>query len=208
MDASFWDSRYAEDGLAYGEGPNDFLVESCKQLKIPSNSGNRALCIAEGEGRNAIYLGQQGYDVSAVDMSTVGMQKLNARAHALGLPNIGTEVADLKDYDFSKAAPEGWDLIISIYAHTPPDLRAAIHNNVKASLKSGGYFILEGYHPNNVGRGTGGPQVPPLCYLKADLLNELSGLEIIHAEELEREVNEGKYHSGKSAVVQIIARKP
>jgi hypothetical protein len=141
-------------------------------------------------------------------MSSVGLSKLQAKASALGLTNIETEVADLGDYDFLKKADGGWDAIVSIFAHTPENIRLRIHEQVKASLSHGGYFVLEGYHPDNVGRGTGGPQSPDLCYRKATLLSELTPeLTVLHAGELERECNEGRLHSGLASVVQLIVRK-
>jgi SAM-dependent methyltransferase len=212
IDANFWNNRYSEpDGPAYGDAPNEFLVEALGSLlesfTIPA--GARVLCLAEGEGRNAIYLAKMGFNVYAVDLSSVGMRKLGEKASTLGLSDqIKIEVVDLNDFDFARCAgPGGWDLIISIFAHTSQSVRVKVHQAVKQTLKRGGYFILEAYTPRNIGRGTGGPQSAPVCVTSANLGEELFGLEVIKNTELERVVNEGKYHEGLSSVVQFIGKQ-
>lgn len=197
-----WDQRYSEDGFAYGTNPNDFLKS--EYARIPS--GGRVLCLAEGEGRNAIFLAKQGYDVTAIDQSAVGLEKAQKLAadHNVQLTTI---VADLATYDLGHHC---WDGIISISAHVPPTLRAQIHQQVVHSLKHKGVFILEAYTEQQLKTsGIGGP--PPhnkelFMSLKA-LRAELQGLEFLVAEEVIRHISEGKHHQGESAVVQVIAGK-
>ena len=197
-----WDQRYDEEGFAYGTAPNDFLKS--EYFRIPK--GGRVLCLAEGEGRNAVFLAMQGYSVTAVDQSAVGLQKAESLAIEYGV-EISTEVADLADYDLGC---EVWDGVVSIAAHVPPLLRKELHAKVVRSLKSNGIFILEAYTERHLEMdGVGGP--PPSqkeLFMSLDkLVVELEGLEFIIGTEVERNISEGKYHQGESAVVQVVACK-
>ena len=131
MDNKFWDNRYSEpDGFAYGEAANEFLVQTIQGDLVTDmiKKGGNALCIAEGEGRNAVFLAQQGFHVHAMDYSSVGMDKLRQQAIHLGLSDlITTEVADLNTFDFQKnCGAQGWDIVVSIFAHTDPALRQKV----------------------------------------------------------------------------------
>ncbi len=195
-----WDERYSEAGFAYGKAPNDFLKATVDAV----NGSGKALCLAEGEGRNGLYLARLGYQVKAVDLSKVGLEKARSLAAEEGL-TIATEVCDLANWPLGE---QQWDLIVSIWAHTPAQVRGHIHSQVYKALKPGGLFILEAYTPANLGRGTGGPPSKDMLMTLKDLKEELKDLEIIQGEEKEREIQEGKYHNGLSAVVQLVARKP
>jgi len=194
-----WDQRYGEEGFAYGTEPNDFLVEVADQ--IPPGD---VLCLAEGEGRNAVFLAARGHAVTAVDLSAVGLAKAERLAAEKGV-RIETVVASLADYQPHEGRYSG---IVSIWAHVPPDVRRTLHQHCVRGLRPGGVFVLEAYTPAQVGRGTGGPQVPELTMSEAGLRDELAGLEIVRCQELVRHVAEGKYHQGESAVVQVVARRP
>jgi cyclopropane fatty-acyl-phospholipid synthase-like methyltransferase len=198
-----WNERYSEEGFAYGTQPNDFLKSEFS--RIPQ--GGRVLCLAEGEGRNAVFLAKNGYSVTAVDQSGVGLQKAEKLAFESGV-EIETIVADLKDYEF---ANDAWDGIVSIWAHVPAPLRKYIHRQVVSALKAEGVFILESYTERHVDMaGIGGPPPTQRDFFMSlhELEGELDGLEFIHAAETDRIISEGKYHLGESAVVQIVARKP
>ena len=193
-----WNQRFGEPGFAYGLEPNTFLVSVAEQLpKGP------ILSLAEGEGRNAVYLAKLGFDVTAVDASEVGL----AKAHQLAEDNnveIKTVHADLATYEI---APDYWAAIVSIFCHIPPAIRKSIHAKVVSGLRPDGLFVLEAYTPQQCGRGTGGPPVPEMM-MSVDLLKEeLAGLQLVSALELERDVVEGAYHSGIGSVVQFIARR-
>lgn len=197
-----WDQRYQEEGFAYGTDPNDFLASEFS--RIPK--GGRVLCLAEGEGRNAVFLARQGYCVTAVDQSAVGLKKAQELATEQGV-EILTVVADLADFDLGT---EAWDGIVSISAHVPPGLRQSIHGQVSTALKKGGVFILEAYTERHLEMdGVGGP--PPsqkqLFMSLAALRLELGGLHCVVGAEVERNIAEGKYHQGASAVVQLVACK-
>ncbi|RKF19274.1 class I SAM-dependent methyltransferase [Altericroceibacterium spongiae] len=195
-----WDERYAEEGLAYGDAANDFLVQQVSALQ-PGN----CLCLAEGQGRNATWLAQQGFDVTAVDQSATGLAAARDFAAQRGV-SIRTEVADLADYDLGEAR---WDNMVSIFAHMPSVVRKALHSRVARGLKPGGVFLLEAYTPETLQTsGMGGPKEPDLLMTLESLREELQGLEFRVGREIRRDVNEGKYHRGEGAVVQVIARKP
>lgn len=197
-----WDQRYTEEGFAYGTAPNDFL--KAEYSKIPK--GGKVLCLAEGEGRNAVFLAQQGYQVTAVDQSAVGLQKAQDFAAKNGV-EIVTVVADLADYELGN---EAWDGIVSIAAHVAPQLRKDLHAQVVTALKSGGVFILEGYTEQQIeASGFGGPPAAQkqLFMALAELKTELVGLDFVVGAEVQRHMSEGKYHQGESAVVQVVACK-
>lgn len=194
-----WDERYAEAGFAYGTEANDFLVASRHLLP---NTGT-VLCLADGEGRNSVYLAELGYTVTAVDSSSVGMEKAAILARERGV-TLTTRVADLADYQLPD---DSFDAIISIFCHLPPPIRRQLHSRIPFSLKKGGVFLLEGYTPRQPEYGTGGPPVKELLMNLDDLLTELQPLRIIHGAELERDVYEGRLHTGLGSVVQLIAVK-
>lgn len=194
-----WNQRYGEDELAYGSEPNDFLREVAE--RIPEGP---VLCLAEGQGRNAVFLAERGHPVTAVDLSPVGLERAAAFARERGV-ELETVVADLGEYELE---PSRWAGVISIWAHIPPESRRALHRHVVAGLRPGGVIVLEAYTPDQVGRGTGGPPVPELTMTAAGLREELAGLEFEILRERVREVHEGRYHAGESAVVQVLARRP
>jgi SAM-dependent methyltransferase len=195
-----WDQRYAEPGFAYGTEPNDFLREQAGALA----PGSAVLCLAEGEGRNGVYLASLGHRVHAVDLSSVGLEKAR-RLAAERSTSITTEVADLASYD---PGTERWDAVVSIWAHLPPTIRAPLYERVARALKPGGLFLLEAYTPDQLRHGTGGPRDAALLVTLATLRAELPGFEELVARELERDVQEGAYHRGTSSTVQWLARKP
>jgi SAM-dependent methyltransferase len=196
-----WDKRYAELGFAYGVSPNDFLAEHAERYLPP---GGEVLSLGEGEGRNAVFLARLGFRVTGVDASAVGLEKARslAREHGVG---IQTQVTDLADFELGEAR---WHGIASIWCHTPPALRAKLHRSVVTALKPGGVFLLEAYTPAQLEYDTGGPRDQALLVTLAEAREELAGLELLLASEKRREVHEGKYHHGTSAVLQVIARKP
>jgi SAM-dependent methyltransferase len=195
-----WDQRYSTGEYVYGTHPNEFLADAVGALEPPG----RVLCLAEGEGRNAVFLAELGFEVHAVDASRVGLAKAEALAQKRGVA-IQTEVADLHGYAI---APASWDLIVSIFCHLPAPARQALHRQVAQGLRPGGRFILEAYTPAQVALGTGGPPTVALMMTLEALQAELKGLHFELGRECEREVHEGRLHSGLGAVVQVIAVKP
>ncbi|MDP1827225.1 MAG: class I SAM-dependent methyltransferase [Archangium sp.] len=193
----FWNHRYGLPGWAYGTEPNDFLKGIAPLLEGP------VLCLGEGEGRNAVFLAQRGLDVTAIDLSPKALEKAQRLAAERGV-RITTKEADLADFDLGN---QKWGAIISIWCHLPPWLRERVHHDVATALKPGGRFILEAYTPAQLAFDTGGPKSLELLYEPQDLRTDLAALELERLTEQEREVNEGDWHRGRSAVVQLIARR-
>lgn len=194
-----WNERYNRPEYVFGTEPNDFLAEMAE--RIPPGP---VLCLAEGEGRNAVFLAGRGHEVTAVDQSAAGLAKANKLAAERGV-TIRTVEADLGQF---RIEPGAWDGIVSIFFHVPRELRAAIYRRVVAGLRPGGVFVLEAYTPEQIALGTGGPRDPNLMPTLALLTDELAGLEIEIGVERQREVIEGTGHTGLAHVVQVLARKP
>lgn len=197
--ATSWDERYRLAGFLYGTEPNDFLRETVE--RIPAG---RVLMLGEGEGRNAVFLASLGYQVTAVDSSSIGLAKARQLADERGV-SITTIAADLRDFRIEN---DVWDGIVSSFCHLPADLRKTLHRSVVQGLKPNGALVLEGFSKAQLSYGTGGPPLLDLLYDLDELRNELFSLDFAHALTREREVREGSGHTGLSSVVQILAFKP
>lgn len=193
-----WNERYAEPGFAYGTTPNDFLASVAARLPR-----GRVLSLAEGEGRNAVFLAQRGHTVTAVDASSVGLAKAERLAAERGV-RLETVVADLAQFSIP---PDTFDAIVAIFCHVPSAVRRTLFPAAVNGLRPGGCFVLEAYAPRQLALSTGGPKQPDLLAGLDELRAELSGLQFLHAVELEREVVEGRYHTGRAAVVQVLAQR-
>ena len=192
-----WDDRYAASDYLFGTAPNDFLKTVAHQLAPNS----QILCLADGEGRNGVYLAAQGHTVTAVDQSRVGLKKAKKLAQQKQV-SIETIKADLAEYDIGV---ESWDCIVSIFFHIPSEVRANIYPRIIAALKPGGSLILESYTPNQLNHKTGGPPTSDLMLTKDQLTQYFSEMNLEHLQELEREVIEGTGHTGLASVVQLLA---
>ncbi len=194
-----WDQRYSEPGYAYGTDPNDFLVDSIERLP----AGGKVLCLADGEGRNSVYLARNGFEVTAIDASTVGVKKKRQLAKEHGV-KVEAIVADLAD---STIDSDCYDAINSIFCHLPLPLRKKVHKSVAKSLRKEGIFLLEGYAPKQLENNTGGPRIPELLMELKDVTEEITPLRLIHSIEKDRDIKEGKLHTGIGSIVQVIAKK-
>lgn len=198
--SAMWDERYSDAFASYGTSPNDFVA--ARATDIPAGP---VLVIAAGEGRDAVFLAERGHAVHAVDLSAVGLANAVALAEERGV-RITTEVADLATYDFGE---QRWSGIVAIWAHVPPSVRTDMHRRCVASLAPGGVYIGEAYAPAHLGRpGVGGPPDVALLMTPDGMREELAGLEFLWCKEVERDVAEGRYHSGPSTTTQVVARKP
>ena len=193
-----WGERYGGSDYFYGTEPNDFLRENCHRFR----PGGQILCLGEGEGRNAVFLAGQGFVVTAVDGSRVGLDKLAHLAKARQV-EVKAKVCDLNDYDLGYTA---WDGIVSIWCHLPSTLRKKVHFGSVRALKSGGLFLLEAYTPRQLEFGTGGPKDVDLLLTLESVLADFAQLKTECAMETERDVQEGRGHCGRSAVVRYIGR--
>ncbi|WP_058368640.1 class I SAM-dependent methyltransferase [Psychrobacter sp. ENNN9_III] len=197
-----WNERYSKPEYVFGTEPNDFLKEQFQ--RIPA--GGRVLCLAEGEGRNAVFLAEQGYRVTAMDLSDVGLNKALKLAIDRDV-TITTQVADLADYQFGE---NEWDGMVSIWAHMPTDVRQYIHTQIVPALRPNGVFILEAYTEQQLDmEAVGGPPAAQKVRFNSlkNIQNELTELEEIIGVEKQRMVTEGTGHHGLSAVVQFVGKK-
>lgn len=191
-----WDEEYNTETYVYGKSANDFLRENYSA--IPKG---KVLCLAEGEGRNAVFLAQQGYDVTAVDISRVGLNKAQQLAEENHV-SIQTICEDLATFDLGE---QYWDGIVSIFCHLPPELRRSLYQRLEKALKPSGILLLESYRPEQLQYKTGGPSVAAMMTSTSTLMEELPHLTFSHLVAIERHVVEGINHKGLAAVVQAIA---
>ncbi len=190
-----WDQRYTSPDYVFGTHPNDFL--RLNAARLPKSN---ILCLADGEGRNSVYLASLGYHVTAVDSSEVGLAKTQKLAHEKGV-TVATVHADLADYDLGKGQ---WNGIVSIFCHLPPLLRRQVHSNIPTALAAGGVLLLEAYTPKQLEFKTGGPPNVALMMQSLELVTELNPLCLDLNQEVVRDIHEGSGHHGKGAVVQVI----
>jgi SAM-dependent methyltransferase len=198
MSKDFWDNRYSEQEFVYGTEPNIFLREQIDKL-IPG----KALFLAEGEGRNAVYASNSGWEVDAVDFSESAKDKALKLAEVFKV-KINYEVCDLNDYKFTENL---YDLIVLIFVHLPLDLRRNVFNKSILSLKQNGKMIIEVFSKEQINNSSGGPQSIELLYSEDDLL-ELSrdlNTELIEARSIF--LDEGEYHKGKADVIRFVGVK-
>ena len=195
----YWDQRFAAKEFVYGEQANDFLRQHAAGL-----APGQALCLAEGEGRNAVFLAELGHQVCAQDISPVGLRKAKALALQQGV-SITTLCCDLAAF---KLQPNSLDLIAAIWMHVEPELRARVFEQAVEALRPGGHLLIEAYRPQQLNFSSGGPTRKELLIEAAQLQQELSALEPLILQEIERTITEGSAHQGRSAVVQFFGRKP
>lgn len=195
-----WDERYSTDEYIYGTEPNDFLRE---HTELIGEAPKRVLCLADGEGRNGVYLAGLGHWVTSVDASSVGLRKAARLAEKKGV-SLTILNADLTEHEFE---PKSFDAVVSIFCHVPAAGRPHLHRQVIRALKPGGMLILEAYTPAQVPRSSGGPDTPDRTPTAAELDEAFAEFEITLSRECERDVVEGRGHTGLGAVVQFIAHK-
>ena len=199
--AAYWDQRYASTPWAYGVEPNDFLQTELKRLSTAWGTfkGRRALCLADGEGRNGVFLASLGFTVTCLDFSTLARQKALALAKERGV-ELSYHTVDLNDYEPSE---NHWDLIVSIFFQPPTPTRERLFGRLATVLKPDGRFILEAKHEPDDSQGPSTNRYPGLHTLRSNLssLHEVWGLEGT------RVLDEGPYHQGTQSVVQFHAKK-
>lgn len=192
-----WNDIFSCDDYYYGTRPNDFLAEHIGLLQ------GSILSLGEGEGRNAVFMAEHNLQVRAVDGSETGLQKARQLAACRGV-NIHTEIVDLLHF---MPSPQSVNGVISIFAHLPSPARRQLHQRSEQALRPGGHFLLEGYAKAQLHRDTGGPKNPDMLLAVEELLEDFSHSTVLLAREVERDVREGRGHTGLANVVQLILRK-
>ena len=197
---SMWDERYASEDYLFGTEPNEFLVSQRHLLK----PGMSCLAVADGEGRNGVWLAQQGLHVLSVEASAVALEKAKKLAQQRGVA-IEFEQADLAQWQWGE---NRFDVVAAIFIQfAPPALRELMFAGIRRCLKPGGLLLLQGYTPRQLEYKTGGPPVAENMYTEKLLHDAFGDMEIMHLREHDDHIGEGTGHSGMSALIDLVARK-
>ncbi|WP_119680781.1 class I SAM-dependent methyltransferase [Indioceanicola profundi] len=195
-----WNERFSSDDYLFGTAPNAFLVSQSHLLR----PGQRVLAIADGEGRNGVWLAEQGLEVLSIDFSPVALEKAHRLAASRNVM-LRTQQADMEIWNW---APEQFEIVVAVFIQfARPDLRAAIFQGIKRTLTPGGLLILQGYRPEQLGYGTGGPPHAENMYTADMLRSAFADFDILHLQEHDSPLSEGQGHHGMSALVDCVARK-
>jgi SAM-dependent methyltransferase len=194
MDRNAWNERYAGDELVWSAEPNQFLVAEVETLPP-----GRALDLACGEGRNAVWLAERGWDVTGVDFSNVGLDKARRRAEARRV-SAQWEVADVTEY---VPAPKSFDLVIIMYLHLPEASRRLAFRHAAAAVVTGGTLLVVGHDITNPSVGWGGPSDAAVLYGPEDVVEDLDGLETVKAERVRRPA---QTDDGEKIAIDVLVR--
>jgi cyclopropane fatty-acyl-phospholipid synthase-like methyltransferase len=197
----FWNERFDKKEFIFGKEPNEYLVEQASLYLKPNSS---VLCIADGEGRNGVWLAKQGVRVTSFDVSDIALSKANQFA-ADNKVNIEYSLCDTDGFDWQT---NSYDAVVAIFIQfADPEMRARIFKQVHQTLKPGGLFILQGYTPKQLVYKTGGPSLIEHLYTE-EMIRELSqDFEILQLQCYEKELSEGARHIGMSALLGMVAKK-
>lgn len=196
-----WDTRFGGEEFHFGTAPNRFLASQARLLA----PGMSALCVADGEGRNGVWLARQGLRVTAFDFSPVGVAKARRLARESGVA-LEHHVADINAWDWDARQ---FDVVAVIFTQfATPAERERMFAGVVRTLAPGGILVLQGYTPGQIEYGTGGPKQVERLYTGALLRESFASLEILHLAEHDDTVEEGHGHRGRSALIDLVARKP
>lgn len=195
-----WESRFANPDYVFGTAPNAFLKSQAHRLK----AGQRALALADGEGRNGVWLAERGLDVLSIDFSPNALKKARALAAARGV-RLRFELADLTHWQWPV---EQFDVIIAIFIQfAGPRFRETIFAGIKQALQPGGLLVMQGYRPEQLRYGTGGPRQAENLYTRGLLENAFGDFSSIEINEHDSIVDEGSGHAGMSALIDFVGRK-
>lgn len=199
MNRDFWNQRYNAKEYAYGKAPNQFIKENAGFLSPQS----KLLCIAEGEGRNAVYLATLGHQVTALDFSELALEKTKALAAE---NNVGVQViqADLTEYVFDA---EAWDGVIAVFAHFNSTLRHTVHQQIVTALKPGGKLLLTAYDKKQIEKNTGGPRDTDMLYSATEALQDFEVFSELTVSKKNYYISEGAFHKGDSVVIEVLGKK-
>lgn len=200
---AFWSARYRDvgDDYLFGTAPNKFLASQAGHF----GDGMRVLSVADGEGRNAVWLAEQGCQVLATEISPVALEKAAklARGHNVAVDFVQ---ADILNWDWPQ---EEFDAVVGIFIQfATPAERPRQLAGMKQAVKSGGRLFLQGYTPKQLEYKTGGPSAVENLYTAALLREFFADWEIISLHEHEDTIEEGSAHIGRSALIDLVARKP
>jgi 2-polyprenyl-3-methyl-5-hydroxy-6-metoxy-1,4-benzoquinol methylase len=195
-----WDARFETDDYIFGTVPNSFLASQRPRLA----AGQRALCVADGEGRNSVWLAQQGLAVTAFDLSPRGVAKARALAARHGV-TVDHRVAGIEDWTWT---PQSFDVVAAIFVQfAAPEAREKLFAGMLQTLVPGGLLLLQGYTPRQLEYRTGGPPCADHLYTPAMLRAAFAGHEIVELREHDDTLAEGTHHVGMSALIDCVVRR-
>ncbi len=198
--AETWNRRYAGEAFLFGTEPNAWLREHVSALP----PGGRVLCVADGEGRNSVWLARQGFSVDAFDVSTTAVEKARAFARREGVA-VDFAVADIDQLAWPEAV---YDAVAAIFIQfADPGQRTRLFAGLQRCLKPGGALVLQGYTPRQLEYRTGGPPFASHLYTEPLLREAFAGMDIVELREYEADVAEGTGHLGRSALIGMVARR-
>jgi SAM-dependent methyltransferase len=198
--AGTWNQRFAADGFLFGTEPNEWLREHAGVWQ----PGQRVLCVADGEGRNSVWLARRGLQVEAFDIAEAGVAKAR-RLAAHQRVTVDYQVADCDGYAWPQARCDGVAAIFVQFAD--PALRERLFARMRSSLKPGGTLLLQGYTPKQLEYRTGGPPLASHLYTPELLREAFAAMDIVELREYEAELAEGSGHRGRSALIGMVARR-
>ncbi|MEW6691541.1 MAG: class I SAM-dependent methyltransferase [Pseudomonadota bacterium] len=196
----FWNARYAEAPLAYGEAPNAFVVREAHRLP----AGGHILLPGDGQGRNSIWLARRGHPVTCVDWSGAGLARAEELAARHGV-RIQTVCADLALWEWPKQAFDG---VVAVHLHLPPDVRPTVHRAMLHALRPGGILLLEAFDLEQINYTSGGPGRLEMLYSAEMLAEDFAEGDILLLERAQVVLDEGPYHQGPAEVVRLVAQMP
>lgn len=200
-DLQRWNERFGAPEYLFGTEPNAFLVQQQARL-VP---GMRVLCVADGEGRNGTWLASLGMNVTAFDFSPVGLKKAAELATKRGVA-VDFRRSDVNDWDWRA---DSYDAVVAIFVQfATPEQRVRLFDGMVRTLRPGGVLILQGYRPEQIAYGTGGPPQVEHLYTEELLRSSFGALEILHLAAHDSVVREGPGHDGLSALIDLVGRKP
>lgn len=200
-DLERWNTRYSIHDYLFGTAPNAFLKAEARRLK----AGSQVLAVADGEGRNGVFLAEKGMNVHSIDFAPNGIAKARRLAASRNV-NIKIEKADVLDWDWPV---ERYDAVVAIFIQfATPAERAKLFENMKAAVKPGGLILMEGYGPKQMEYKTGGPGILEQLTTAELLETSFSDWDVIDIAEYDCELTEGKRHTGMSALIDLVAQKP
>ena len=198
--AQTWNKRFSTEDFIFGTEPNEWLREQAHVWQ----PGQRVLCVADGEGRNSVWLAAQGLRVDAFDIAEVGVAKARRLAAARGV-QVNYTVTDCDSFNYESGAYDGVAAIFVQFAD--PAMRERLFASILRCLKPGGVLLLQGYTPKQLDYKTGGPPQASHLYTEAMLREALADFEVLALREYEAELKEGDRHTGISALIGVVARK-